>query len=154
MTDGNPMPATGDLLVVVCGLPRSGNHLIRDVMRTAGVKAEINHGWPPGLMGYAQRTSDVRLVHIVRDLWCWEQAVNKVPGCVPEYQTGDYDHARWMHSKGVAEAACLWPLIGMSYEAIVLEPEAQFNMLFEWLSLDAEPELPAIYDGNEKYYER
>ena len=152
--DGNPMPDSCELLVVVCGLPRSGNHLIRDVLRKAGVQALINHGWAPGLMGYAQRSMDVRLVHPVRDLWCWEQSVAKVPGCMVRDSHGGHDAARLIHSQAVGEAACVWPMISVSYEAIVQEPETQFNMLFEWLNMDAEPVLPAIYDANEPYYDR
>lgn len=162
--------------VLMCGLPGSGNGILMRCLAKNGVRSFQDHcdgailagGHPPtdGLEAIFKRAIDkgydplVFVIVPVRAAVYQRASVRRrwdERGGYPplKHLGGDWVHwelicrrrlARFVHEHGL-------PLLLVSYEGFVQDPEATATVMLEFLGLDGkDPKLPeTIVDGNEKY---
>ncbi len=130
-----PKPCVGtDVLVVVCGLPGSGNRLLKRLFLAAGAEAYVRHG-NGGAKLYRKlfRLHPHRIVAVmpVRD-WYSERSANSWA-----QREEQRDECVAVTCQVMAEDGI--PLRMVGFESLFLYPERAKDLLLEWAGLPIVP---------------
>lgn len=155
-----------------CGKISSGNRVIIRIFEQAGVAGWVVHGTPiqDGLgkdLGRAERRSCERMLEQIEDPAMRVLAVIPVRSqhyrrmSIERHTEHRWATARWNEDWMMIRLLDMLmthsvPTRLVSYEALVLHPEAEANDIMEWAGLEhrfATHDLDWLVDGNEKYRE-
>ncbi len=127
-----------DVFVLVCGLPGSGNRLVREILHRSGVAAEVWHGYPSDggvrraerLMMLAGDPEDVRVVVVLRGAEEQQAAAKRHFGDrSPHIGVEDVEAAEVV-SRYIRERDLDW--MEVEYENLIHNPTAIATALQLW----------------------
>jgi len=152
-------------IVLVCGLPSSGNRVIARALKLAGADTWVCHGMPLlPLTHPARKKSERRSSEVFHEKHRPGQTFAVMPTRDLHHQVESYHrhHASgWMRHYPPDETIHRilsvvshhkLPFRALSYEAFVQAPRQNLQYLAAWIGLPIKAwDLSFVHDGNEKY---
>lgn len=147
--------------VYICGVPSSGNRLLKELLRDPNVLVpQIKHWGEGGLRGEVEgdlrNGLDPRVVLLTRDTDCLKQSLSKhyvnwAKGTHERWKSLDQVIAtHWQNTmRVVAETGV--PVTVVTYEQLVADPEAVIRRLTGWLGLPYKGLRQEVRDENAKW---